>query len=240
MIKYYKGIPLRAKGSAVTMKRKEQSIMLEGIKACFFDMDGTILDSMWMWQDIDIEFLGQRGIELPEGLQEQIDGMSFSQTAVYFKERFGLPESTDEIKEIWNKMAMDKYRNEVPLKPGVREFLTELKRDGIRTGIATSNSIELVRCCLDSLNAAQYFDTIVTGCDVGAGKPAPDVYLRCAEDCNVAPEKCLVFEDIIPGIMAGHNAGMKVCAVYDKYSEDCDAEKRRTADYYIKDFLSII
>lgn len=212
---------------------------LEGIEACFFDMDGTILDSMWMWQDIDIEFLGQRGIALPEGLQEQIEGMCFSQTAVYFKERFGLSESTDEIKEIWNEMAMDKYRNEVPLKPGVMEFLTELKRDGIRTGIATSNSIELVRCCLESLGVAQYFDTVVTGCDVGAGKPAPDVYLKCAEDCKVEPDKCLVFEDIIPGIIAGHNAGMKVCAVYDKYSEDCDEEKRRTADYYIEDFRDI-
>lgn len=210
--------------------------MLDGIKACFFDMDGTILDSMWVWQDIDIEFFARRGIEMPEGIQAKIEGMSFSQTAGYFKERFGLPESIDEIKSIWNEMAMDKYRNEVPLKPGVREFLERLKRDGIRAGIATSNSIELVRCCLASLDAEKYFDTVVTGCDVGAGKPAPDVYLKCAADCGVKPEECLVFEDIIPGIMAGHNAGMKVCAVYDKYSEDTDEVKRKTADYYIEDF----
>ncbi|MCM1308579.1 MAG: HAD family phosphatase [Butyrivibrio sp.] len=213
--------------------------MLDGIRACFFDMDGTILDSMWVWQEIDKEFFAQRGMEMPGDIQGQIDGMSFSQTAEYFKRRFGLPESVDEIKSIWNKMAMDKYRGEVPLKRGVREFLERLKRGGIRTGIATSNSIELALCCLASLDAEKYFDTVVTSCDVGAGKPAPDVYLKCAENCGVKPEECLVFEDIVQGIMAGHNAGMKVCAVYDKYSEASDAWKRKAADYYIEDFTDI-
>lgn len=210
--------------------------MFDKIEACFFDMDGTLLDSMWMWRDIDIEFLGTRGIDLPDGLQADIEGLSFSQTAAYFKERFGLTESTDEIKKIWNNMAMDKYRCKVTLKPGARELLSVLKQNGIKTGIATSNSIELAMCGLEALDVAKYFDTVVTGCAVGAGKPAPDVYLKCAADCGIEPERCLVFEDIIAGIEAGHNAGMKVCAVYDTYSEDVDMEKRRTADYYIKDF----
>ena len=66
--------------------------MLENIKAIFFDMDGTIIDSMWMWRNIDIEFLGKRGIELPENLQRDIEGMSFTETAVFFKNRFNLNE----------------------------------------------------------------------------------------------------------------------------------------------------
>ena len=76
--------------------------MLNNIDACFFDMDGTIIDSMWMWKDIDIEFLGQRGIDLPSDLQKRIEGKSFSETAVFFKEEFNLSESLDEIKNIWN------------------------------------------------------------------------------------------------------------------------------------------
>lgn len=213
--------------------------MLNNIEAVFFDMDGTIIDSMWMWKQIDIEFLGSRNIELPNDLQKQIEGMSFTETAIYFKEKFNLEESLDEIKHIWNDMAMDKYKNEVHLKNGVMDFLKYLKKNNIKMGIATSNSRELAECSLEANGVIDYFDAIVTGCDVGIGKPAPDIYLKNAELCKVAPEKCLVFEDILQGIEAGHNAGMKVCAVYDKYSEYIDEEKHQLADYYIYDFTDL-
>ena len=213
--------------------------MLEGIKACFFDMDGTIIDSMWMWKDIDIRFLGERGIELPGDLQKRIEGKSFSETAVFFKEEFALSESLDEIKSIWNDMAMEAYCNRVQLKEGVLEFLNELKAKGIRTGIATSNSYELAIGCLKALDVEKYFDTVVTGCCVGVGKPAPDIYLKCANDCQVNPNDCLVFEDVMAGIESGHNAGMKVCAVYDEYSRSTDDLKKQTADYYINSFKEI-
>lgn len=214
--------------------------MLNNINACFFDMDGTIIDSMWMWKNIDIEFLGQRGIALPSDLQKRIEGKSFSETAIFFKEEFKLNESLDEIKDIWNKMAMDKYRNEVPLKEGALNFFRLLKSKGIKMGIATSNSYELAKNCLDALNVTDYFDVITTSCMVGAGKPAPDIYLKCAGACSVRPENCLVFEDIPVGIKAGHNAGMKVCAVYDEYSADVDDIKRKEADYYINNFNEIL
>ena len=96
--------------------------MLENIDAVIFDLDGSLVDSMWMWRQIDIEYLGKFGIELPEDLQEAIEGMSFSETACYFKERFRLPDSIQQIKADWNAMAWDKYSNEVPLKEGVDDF----------------------------------------------------------------------------------------------------------------------
>ena len=88
---------------------------LDHKKAMLFDLDGTLVNSMWMWEAIDIEFLGAYGYECPEDLQRAIEGMSFSETAVYFKERFKLPLSLDEIKAIWVQMSIDKYRHEVPL-----------------------------------------------------------------------------------------------------------------------------
>ena len=97
--------------------------MFNNVKAVLFDMDGTIVDSLWMWRSIDREFLGSRNIPMPDKLQKNIDGMSFSETACYFKETFKLEESIEEIKDIWNHMAMDKYRYEVTLKNGVKEFL---------------------------------------------------------------------------------------------------------------------
>lgn len=210
------------------------------IEAVIFDLDGSMVDSMWMWRAIDIEYLGKFGITLPENLQACIEGMSFSETAVYFKERFDLPDDLDTIKADWNRMAWDKYTYEVPVKDGVTELLQYCMDHGIKVGIATSNSRELVENVVKARHLDQYFDCIMTGCDVAKGKPAPDIYLAVAKELNVSPENCLVFEDIIPGIQAGKAAGMRVCAVYDKYSEHQDAEKRTLADYYTYHFKELM
>ena len=213
--------------------------MLKDIKAVLFDLDGTLVDSMWVWRDIDIEYLGRFGLSLPDELQSEIEGMSFSETAVYIKNKFQIPDSTEQMKEEWNQMAWDKYEKEVPLKNGAIEFLRYCREHHIKLGIATSNSKELVDNVLKARGISDYFTCVVTGCEVEKGKPAPDVYLEAARRCKVAPEKCLVFEDIVPGIMAGKNAGMKVCAVEDAYSLHQKEEKQKAADYYIKDYYDI-
>lgn len=210
--------------------------MLENTDAVIFDLDGSLVDSMWMWKAIDIEYLDRFGIPLPEGLQSRIEGMSFSETAVYFKETFRIPDSLEKIKSDWNRMAWDKYTNEVPLKPGIPEFLEGCRENGILLGIATSNSRELVENIAEVHSLRDYFSCIMTGCDVARGKPAPDIYLAVAEALQVQPEKCLVFEDIIPGIQAGRNAGMRVCAVEDAYSRQDRESKKLLADYYIENF----
>lgn len=209
-------------------------------EAIIFDLDGSMVDSMWIWRDIDIAYLGKFGISLPENLQSCIEGMSFSETASYFKERFQLPCTLDEIKADWNRMAKDKYTYEVPIKEGVPELLEYCKESGIKLGIATSNSRELVEALVSAHHYTSYFDCIMTACDVSVGKPAPDIYLAVAKALCVPPENCLVFEDIIPGIQAGLSAGMKVCAVYDKYSEHQDEEKHRMADYYTYHFRELV
>ena len=213
--------------------------MLKGIEAVLFDLDGSLVDSMWIWKDIDIEYLGKFGINLPEGLQHEIEGMSFSETAVYFKKRFQIPDEIEAMKAEWNRMAWDKYTHEVPLKEGAKEFLDYCRAKGIKLGIATSNSRELVENVIHVLGLDDYFTCIVTGCDVERGKPAPDVYLEAARRCKIMPERCLVFEDIVPGILAGKAAGMKVCAVEDAYSAEQINDKKRLSDYFIRDYKEI-
>lgn len=213
--------------------------MMQDIQAVIFDLDGSLVDSMWMWRQIDIEYLGKFGIPLPEDLQSNIEGMSFSETSAYFKETFKIPDPIEQIKEDWNRMAWDKYMNEVPLKEGIPKFLAECKARGIKLGIATSNSRELVENIAKVHNLRDYFSCIMTGCDVAKGKPAPDIYLAVAKELNVEPEHCLVFEDIIPGIMAGKNAGMKVCAVEDEYSVPDREKKKDLADYYIVNYYGL-
>lgn len=214
-------------------------MMLEGIEAVVFDLDGSLVDSMWMWKEIDREFLSRFDLALPEDLQQLIAGMSFSETAAYFKERFMLPISVCEIKSEWNRMALDKYTNEVPLKKGIPAFLEYCKNAGILLGIATSNSRELVEAIADVYHLRNYFSCILTSCDVGKGKPAPDIYLKAAEILKVDPARCLVFEDIIAGIQSGIAAGMKVCAVQDDFSSSQENEKKSLADYYIVDYDEI-
>ena len=136
-------------------------------------------------------------------------------------------------------MAWDKYTYEVPLKPGIREFLQGCKEHNIKLGIATSNSRELVDNIAKVHGLNDYFDCIMTSCEVSRGKPAPDIYLAVARQLNVSPSNCLVFEDIIPGIMAGKNAGMEVCAVEDAYSVQDRAAKQELADYYVEDFYGL-
>ncbi len=214
--------------------------MLTNKKAVIFDLDGSLVDSMWLWRDIDIEFLAERGMDLPDSFQNEIEGMSFTETAIYSKKRFNLTESVEELKDIWNRMAMDKYSNEVDFKPNADLFLKYCKENQIRLGIATSNSRELVTAVSEALELDKYIDVIVTSCEVPRGKPAPDVYLEAARRLEVAPENCLVFEDVPAGIRAGKNACMTVCAVEDEFSNEFKEEKHRLADYYIKDYRQVL
>ncbi|WP_425516061.1 HAD family hydrolase [Anaerolentibacter hominis] len=208
--------------------------LLKDTRGVIFDMDGTLIDSMWMWRDIDIEYLGRFGRKYEETLQNEIEGMSFSETACYIKDKYNIPDALDKIKQDWNEMAMDKYMNEVTLKEGALDFLNYLSEHGIPAGIATSNSRELTDAVLKRLGVQKFFKSVRTACEVERGKPAPDIYLLVAGDLGVAPKHCLVFEDVPQGILAGKSAGMRVCAVYDAFSSDMDTEKRRLADYYVK------
>ena len=122
----------------------------------------------------------------------------------------------------------------------IKEFLEYLKEQQIPSAICSSNSIELIKMVLKAHEIDNYFTKMITCCDVSASKPAPDVYLAAAKALNVSPENCLVFEDVPMGILAGKNAGMKVCAVEDSYSKEQMEQKKKLADYYIKDYDEVL
>jgi len=141
--------------------------------------------------------------------------MSFSETAQYFKERFSIPDTLEKMKSDWNRMAWEKYTQEVPLKSGIREFLRYHRARGVKMAVATSNS-------------------------VAHGKPFPDVYLEAAVRLGVDPSECLVFEDVAAGIQAGRSAGMEVAAVEDAYSLYQERQKKELADLYIADYQELL
>ena len=209
-------------------------------KAAIFDLDGTIIDSMGMWSEIDVEYLGLRGIECPPELQRDVEGLSYEDTAVYFKKTFKLPESLDEIKAEWHQMSYYKYCHKTPLKPGIKEFLVYLKEKGLKCGVASSNNMELIHDVLKAHEIDSFFNAISTCDEVSAAKPNPAVYLKTAEKLNTAPRDCVVFEDVVNGLLAGASAGMGIIAIDDLYSASTEDKKRRIADAYIEDFRELI
>lgn len=211
--------------------------VLRKTEAVIFDMDGTLIDSMWVWPAVDIDFYAKYNLVEPEGFEKAMEGKSYTEVAQLFLDTFPtLPITLEEIKNEWTRMAFHKYTTEVKPKKGVLEFLERLKKRDVKLGIATSNGIELVNATLNALDIAGYFDSVHTACEVKQGKPAPDIYLMVAEELGVEPSRCLVFEDVPMGILAGKNAGMCVCAVDDEYSRAQEETKREMADYYIYDY----
>ncbi|WZL83029.1 HAD family phosphatase [Vallitaleaceae bacterium 9-2] len=214
--------------------------MFDKIKAAIFDMDGTLVDSMWLWKTIDIDYLAKHNLELPEDLQESIEGMSFSETAAYFKKRFVIEDDVETIKEEWNTMAADYYQNRVPLKENVLEFIQHLRDRDIKLGIGTSNSKELAQMIVQKYALESHFDSVRTSCEVNKGKPHPDIFLKVAQDLGVHPSECIVFEDIPNGLLAAKRAGMRVVAIDDDFSKELVEEKRELSDFFIYSYNEAI
>lgn len=214
--------------------------MLTNIKGVIFDLDGTLVDSMWVWAQIDVDYLQLKGYSMPDDLRNEISHLSFHQTAVYFKKRFNLDDSIEKILIDWHNMAFNHYSNNVKLKLGVKEFLEHLKSLNIKIALATSNSIPLLESCLKNNGIYTYFDSITTTDEVANGKNCPDVYLLAAKKLGIDPEDCLVFEDILPAIQGAKAANMKVIAVNDYECLTPKDELLEYADQYIDSFLDLL
>ena len=213
---------------------------MNNIKAAIFDLDGTLVDSMWVWEQIDIDFLKSKGYTPPKDLKDDITHLTFNQTAEYFKNRFNLSDSIDEITDTWHNMAYSFYSSKVKLKPGVISFLNKLKSLDIKIGLATSNSIPLLEATLKNNGIYHLFDAITVTEEVKKSKENPDVYLLCANKLNVPPENCIVFDDIIAAVKGAKLAGMKVIGVYDKASEDQEELLSKACDKYIYDYNELV
>lgn len=214
--------------------------MLDNIKAAIFDMDGTLIDSMWVWEKIDIEYLASKGFDVPPDLRNIIEPMTFIECASYFKKAFNIAGSVEDIMQDWNDMAYEKYSSEVKLKPTAFELLKLLKAQNIKIGLATSNYMPLIEAVLKHNNVFDYFDCITTTDEVDRGKNYPDIYLYAAEKLDAKPSECVVFEDILAAVMGAKAAEMKVIAVYDSYSKHQKKDLQKIADKYIMNFDEII
>lgn len=205
-------------------------------KAVIFDLDGTLIDSMGVWEKIDKEFLGKRGIEAPSDYAEAIKVKSFDDAARYTIERFSLNETVEDITTEWHEMALNEYSHNIVLKPFAKEYLVKLKDKGIKIGLATSCSKYLFEPVLKNNGIFEFFDILCSTEEITTGKETPDLFLHTAKKMNVPPENCLVFEDILVAINSAKRAGMDVYGVYDRSSGQHWDEIKAAADGFIYDF----
>lgn len=214
--------------------------ILKNINTAIFDMDGTLIDSMWVWAKINIDYLAQHKIEVPKNLKESIEDLTFEESANYFREHFNIKDDAQTIMNTWNDMAYDHYRFNVGLKPGAKEYLEFLKSKNIKLALATSNNNNLLETALKKFDIYDMFDFICTTDEVGRGKNFPDIYLYAAKNLNTNPENCIVFEDILPAIKSAKKANMKAVAIEDESSIGYKDLLIKEADYYIKDYKDLL
>ena len=210
--------------------------LVDNSKAIIFDLDGTLIDSMNVWSDIDKEFFKMHDLPFEEDYQKEIGHKGLKEIAAYTKTRYNLKESEDEIVTIWLDMAKEAYAYKIPLKEGVKSFLEYLQSKNIKMGIATSNSLELTELVLKHHDIYKYFSKVVTVNELKTNKGSPDIYLHISDSFGLVPSECIVFEDLLTGIKTAKKAGYKAVGVKEISFLDKEKEIREIADLYISNY----
>ena len=214
--------------------------MINKCEGAIFDLDGTLLDSMGIWHQIDVDFLAKRGFEVPEDYQRVITPMGSFDAAVYTIERFALDETPGGLIQEWLDMAYEAYSELLPLKPYAYDYVEKLHQTGRRLAIATSSERYLVMPALERTGLLPMLDTVVTVKDVSRGKGFPDIYEKAAGDLGLAPEKCAVYEDIIEGIRGAKAGGFLAVGVYERQYKGSYEEMKQESDVYIHSVEELI
>ena len=208
------------------------------IKGAIFDLDGTLLDSMFIWDTIGEVYLRSLDIEPRENLAETFKTFTLEESAEYYRTHYGVTLSVAEIVDGVNRMIEDLYKSTVPLKKGVAEFLAGLSKAGVRMCIATVTDKYLVEAALTRLKVRQYFSEIFTTAEVGYGKNDPRIYRTALAYLGTQKSETVVFEDAYHALMTAKNDGFPVAAVYDKH-ELRQTEIKENSDYYITNYETV-
>ena len=196
-----------------------------------FDMDGTLIDSMPLWRSLGQEYLGAKGVtEGLDGVLEEIRPLTVSESAALFASRFALSESPETVVDEMNAIMAAHYRKDIPLKPGVKELLEQLRQAGVRMCVASATAEQLMEACLRRLGVRAYFEFLLSCESMGTSKREPDIYLEAASRLGAAPGGIAVYEDALYAVETAKKAGFHVVAVYDADTDGHWGQICRLAD----------
>lgn len=210
--------------------------MLKNIKGAIFDMDGTLIDSLMLWNIIWEKFgklFCEDGKFLPSSSDDKaVRTMTLKDAMDHIHKQYNIGNSGDELLESANKIMIDFYSNEVMLKEGVAEFLEYCYNKGIKMCIASATDIELIKIAAKHCNIEKYFENILSCADIGKGKDEPDIYLKAQECLGTSADETCIFENSHIAICTADKLGFKTVGIYDKYNYGQD-EIKKTSNVYI-------
>lgn len=205
------------------------------IKCAIFDFDGTLFDSMSIWDRVGELYLRSLGKEPKPSMREEVRALSLYQSACYFQKEYDLPLSAEQIMAGVNHMIEHFYIHEVLPKPGVGDFLEQMKKAKIPMCIATASERYMIEAALDRCGLGHYFEKVFTCSEIGHGKDQPVIFRKAMECFGADHSTTIIFEDAVHAIQTAKTDGFVVAAVFDN-SEKRQNEIRRLSDCYLLDF----
>lgn len=203
------------------------------IKGAIFDIDGTLIDSMGMWEHAAERYLAEMNIKAEPHLQKKLYTFTITESAEYLKKNYGLSKTIPDIIDGINETIGAFYRNEAEPKPGIIEFLSALQERKIPMTVATATDRVHIEAVLKHNHMDHFFKKIFTCSEVGIGKEYPDIYIQTAKYMQTNIADTWVFEDAYHGARTAFDAGFKVCGIYDAASAEHVNELKKYSTLYV-------
>lgn len=219
---------------------ESRAAAIGAFSGAIFDMDGTLTDTMPVWETTGERFMAAHGLAMPPGMMDDLKSMGMIQTAGYLRARFSLAESPQAIIDEMNKLVEKGYYETAPAKRDILPFLEKLREKGVAMCVATATDRHLAEAILRRTGLAGYFRFIITCTEAGAGKDTPLIYEQAIKRLGTPKTDTLVFEDAPHAVRTAKGAGFRVVAVQDDSCREDERAIRETADLFIRRYAELV